>query len=501
MIFKEELSRKIREILLANQNETGDIYLVGGFIRDSLAGRVSHDYDFVLQKKSIESARKIADQLDGDFYILDKERQTARVIIHTGMKKKTLIDFSLINGGMIINDLKSRDFTINSIATHLQNMDLFIDPLGGVNDLEKKWLNPCNKNSFISDPVRVLRAVRFIQSFDLKFTSEIEKQIIQAVPFLIDISPERIRDELCQLFLLKKFIGSLGLMNRFQIIQVIFPEMLELKNVPAIPPHVYNGFDHTVKLAEYLQSLVQAISSGNGHALNPFHHHDLSFLENYQDSLNKYFFQDITPDRPVAVLIIFSALYHDIAKARINPVERKGKFLYPNHAEIGAEVTDKMLRNLALSNKERDFIVRLIRFHMIKDIPLDRDKEDINRSIYHFFKDTQETGIAACFLHLADIFAAYEDQLTKSRLQTALRTMNYFLNAWFNHYHVLIDPPMLINGEQLMARFDLQPGEIIGEYLETIKEETAAGTITNSQEALNLIDHLKREGYFGAPLF
>ena len=124
------------------------IYLVGGAVRDALLGRRIHDLDFVVERNAINTARQIANVLHADFYALDNERDTGRVIVTNADGTHMLMDFAAFRssdhlsglGKSLEDDLEGRDFTINAIALKIGEKDVFelIDPYGGEKDLKKK---------------------------------------------------------------------------------------------------------------------------------------------------------------------------------------------------------------------------------------------------------------------------------------------------------------------------------------------------------------------------
>lgn len=115
------------------------IYLVGGAVRDAMLGRVSHDLDFALSCNGIRTAKRVANALKADFYPLDPERDTGRVIVQAEDGTRTFMDFATFRGPDLEADLIGRDFTINAIAMDLHSRELH-DPLGGVVDLKDKRL-------------------------------------------------------------------------------------------------------------------------------------------------------------------------------------------------------------------------------------------------------------------------------------------------------------------------------------------------------------------------
>lgn len=484
MIFKEALLQELSEILLAKQDDLGEIFLVGGWIRDSLAERSSHDYDFVLKQHPIQAAKTVADHFGGDFYILDRERQTARALFLTAEGKKVMVDCSLLQGGSIAADISQRDFTINAIALNLEKPHTLIDPLGGIEDLSAKRLTPCSGQSMTLDPVRAIRAVRFAQSFELTISPETRQQIKSGSSRLSQISSERIRDEVFEIFSLFRFRGSLHLMDELNILPEVFPEIPPLKEVFPGEPHVHNVFNHAVRVAEIMAGLIHAAMGQERSLTNKFLNEAQAVLERYNPGVGEYFQRELTPNRNIAALSLLSALYHDSAKSIIQPVIKNNRNTYPGHAELGAQMASGRAKGLALSRVEEEFIQRLIAHHMKKEFTPVDDKANQNLFLYRFFRDAKESGVAGCILHLGDVLATYEHTLSGQRWQKALNSVEIILDAWFNRRDVVVEPARLINGDDLIAHLDIQPGKKLGELLEMVREHQVSGSITNREEAL-----------------
>jgi poly(A) polymerase len=240
---------RIREILLTNREEFGETYLIGGYVRDSLLRKLNKDLDFCVTRNALSAARRIADNFKGDYYVLDYLRGTARTLIKID-NKQIVVDVATINGENINEDLLKRDFTINAMAVDLTDIYTIIDPLNGSSDLEKRRLNPCSKESFINDPVRTLRAVRFIQSLSLGYDIKLKQTIIDGAMNLKNVSGERIREELCHIFNLPDIKKSLQLLVEFDIFRQLFPELLQLNNISSQHPHVHDAFTHTFRVTD-----------------------------------------------------------------------------------------------------------------------------------------------------------------------------------------------------------------------------------------------------------
>jgi tRNA nucleotidyltransferase (CCA-adding enzyme) len=168
------------------------VYLVGGTVRDCLLeiAKPKFDLDFVLPQDAVAIARQIANAYRAGFVVLDEARQIARVVFDRGT-----LDFALQVGDNLVDDLQRRDFTINAIAYDC-HQGCLIDPLGGIEDLERKVLKSIARANLIDDPLRLLRAYR--QAAQLNFnicdnTRETARSLAQLIG---GVSAERVQVEL-----------------------------------------------------------------------------------------------------------------------------------------------------------------------------------------------------------------------------------------------------------------------------------------------------------------
>jgi tRNA nucleotidyltransferase/poly(A) polymerase len=107
-------------------------WLVGGAVRDLLLGRDVHDWDIAVERNAIPLARAMADRLHADVYVLDAERDVARVLVDDAT-----IDFARLRDVDLDRDLASRDFTINAMAIDLDQPGRVIDRFDGQSDLDE----------------------------------------------------------------------------------------------------------------------------------------------------------------------------------------------------------------------------------------------------------------------------------------------------------------------------------------------------------------------------
>ena len=180
------------------QKQRLEAYLVGGAVRDMLLGRECHDLDFAVPREALQVARELANALGGAYYPLDEERETGRIV----MPDRNVVDVALLRGDHIEADLAARDFTINAMALppllaayHLPQLNI-IDPLNGVSDLRARLLRVVSDQTFVNDPLRLLRAVRIAGELNFTIEAYTESLIRRDAALLAQASGERVREEL-----------------------------------------------------------------------------------------------------------------------------------------------------------------------------------------------------------------------------------------------------------------------------------------------------------------
>ena len=188
----------INKIANTIQQHGGRLYLVGGAVRDFIIGIEIHDEDYCVTGLSKEEFVNLFPEchLKGKsfevFEMYGKEFALARTESKNGRGHK---DFCIKTGKNITieEDLKRRDFTINSIAKDILTGKI-IDPFDGIKDINNKLIKETSE-AFCEDPLRAYRAARFA----CKLNFDIDKNTIQLIekikPELVNLSAERVFDE------------------------------------------------------------------------------------------------------------------------------------------------------------------------------------------------------------------------------------------------------------------------------------------------------------------
>jgi tRNA nucleotidyltransferase (CCA-adding enzyme) len=188
------------------QSQGQSLYLVGGVVRDLLLGRTNLDLDLVIEGNAIELARKLNEIKQGKL-ITHPRFGTAklqwgkwRVDLATARSETYVKPGALprVKPSSLSSDLFRRDFTINTMAVHLNpgHYGELIDPHGGIIDLERRLIRVLHEKSFIDDATRIWRGLRYEQRLSFQLETNTLQLLNRDIPMLDTISADRIRYEL-----------------------------------------------------------------------------------------------------------------------------------------------------------------------------------------------------------------------------------------------------------------------------------------------------------------
>ncbi|MBF0321128.1 MAG: CBS domain-containing protein [Nitrospirae bacterium] len=233
---------KILQTAAEVAEETGvTAYLVGGSVRDLLRGEQNLDIDIVIEGSGIGFASALGKILKGK--VKTHERfQTAKIF---EIKAYDCDDFSIdiatarteyyespaalphIEMSSIKKDLYRRDFTINTLAVYLNKRDFgrLIDFFGAQRDLKERTIRVLHNLSFIEDPTRAYRAMRFSERFDFRISKHTERLIKTAIRLNLfeKLSGTRLYDELLLIFMEADPIKALKRLDRYKLLSAIHP--------------------------------------------------------------------------------------------------------------------------------------------------------------------------------------------------------------------------------------------------------------------------------------
>jgi putative nucleotidyltransferase with HDIG domain len=470
-------------------------WLVGGAVRDTLLGRAVHDWDIAVERDAIPLARATANRLAADIYVLDAERDTARVLID-GMT----IDFAGLRGVTLETDLAARDFTINAMAIDLDQPDRVIDLFDGAGDLAAGVVRAISESSLTSDPVRLLRAVRQAAALSIAIDPQTARWIETHAGLIEQASAERIRDELIKTLIEPGFADQVLLLEAFDLLAHVLPEVAALKGVTQSPPHHWDVFEHTRRVIDALELIgtrllgfAQADETAIMLPVIPALAWDglILTLSPFTDGLRQHLKQyDISAERSRWNTLKWAALLHDIAKPATRTVDESGRIRFFEHEDVGAQLAADRLASLKFSSDEIARVGGIIRAHMrphhLAEAPLTR------RAIYRYFRDCGDYGVDVLLLSLADHLATHGPEVDRQRWVDRLGLIDELLAAYFAQHAEVVAPPPVLNGDEVMQELNLKPGKLIGAVLEAVREAQAAGEVKTKAEALTLARQVTR---------
>jgi len=473
-------------------------YVVGGIIRDSLLGRQTNDVDIAVNGNALNIARLVAEDLNGKFVLLDRANSIARVILFEKERQEDIpqdvksggtewhLDFSSFSGD-IESDLARRDFTINAMATELNRFVTastgkrsqlkLIDPFSGEKDLANKVVRAVSQQIFESDTARLLRAVRLAVELDFTIEPETEDLIRHHSQSITKVAGERVREELLRLLSLPKAAQHLHYLDSLGLLLALVPELAESKGVSQPTVHFWDVFEHSVQTVAAVEFLMRENDWEYGHE-------EILAAAPWSDLIDQHLSQEISSGSNHKVLLKLGGIFHDIAKPRTKSIDDTGRARFLGHPKQGAAITANILERLRFSNKEINLVQNLVYYHL-RPVQMANDGLPTQRAIYRYFRDTGDAGIDILLLALADHLASRGPLMTTKEWKEHCQLADYILSE-HEKQQVAILPVKLIDGNDLISTFGLNPGSLIGELLALVHESQASGEITTREEALAL---------------
>jgi poly(A) polymerase len=318
-----------RELADRLQEAGHECYLVGGTVRDAFLGASSPDVDLATDAPP-DVVRDVLDGwaehvwLQGAWFGtvgvekggLRLEVTTYRGDAYRPESRKPTVTFAK----RIEEDLARRDFTINAMALRLPD-PVFVDPFGGAADLHARRLRTpaAPEVSFEADPLRMLRAVRFVAAFGLEPSSELVAAMAALRHRLEIVSPERIRDELCRLLGVPDPTPGLWLLCDTKLADEFLPEL------------------NAMRLEQ-----------------DPVHTH--------KDVL-AHTFAVVASTDPGHLRVRLAALFHDVGKPKTRSIGPDGVSFH-HHEVVGARMTEERMRALRFSKEMVHDVARLVYLHL-----------------------------------------------------------------------------------------------------------------------------------------
>jgi len=350
-----------------------------------------------------------------------------------------------------------------------------IDPFNGCEDLDRGIIRSVREEAFGEDAIRLLRAVRLAAELGFHIERDTGTQIRQYAHLITDIAGERVREELLRLLVVPGSGRFVKYLNELGLLMAVLPELAVTKGIKQPREHFWDVLDHSLEMVIAVDFLLRQ---------GDWEHADGELLTTvpWSAELAEHFERRVSSGSTGATLLRLAALLHDIAKPQTRTVEPDGRMRFLGHAREGASLVAAILERLRFSTKETRLVETMVKYHL-RPMQMSQDGLPTHRAVYRYFRDTGEVGIDTLFLNLADHLATRGPHLDRAGWQEHTRIVDYLLQQYYEQQSQ-VRPVKLIDGHDLINIFGLNPGPLLGELLESVREAQAAGEVTTREEAI-----------------
>ena len=473
-------------------------YLVGGAVRDALMGKEAGDIDVTVNSDAGMTGRLIADELGGYLAHVDERLHVARVALDEA-DWSGYIDIAEMRGGSIICDLRRRDFSINAMAVPLNSASKcvpvpeIVDPFGGQRDLEDGVLRMVSADALDEDPVRMMRGARLATQFEFSVEPHTAGAIRCRASAICDAPPERVRGELMRLLQAGNAYFGVRLIDDLGLLCALIPELEEAKGVTQPKEHYWDVFNHLVEAVGWVDAMF-AEESQDEFPLN-----DLPQF----DGMREYFSDHMSDGFDRRTFLKLTALLHDISKPSTKTIEDSGRIRFFGHHTEGAEVSRSILNRLRFSRSAVGHVAEMVRQHLRPRQMAEKGMMPTRRAMYRYYRNVGDVALDTLYLNTADYLAARGPMLEAGEWREHCRLIRHILDAGSSSHgeelgESLKTLPKLVSGYDIIERFALEPGRMIGTLLEEVREAQASGDVKTKEQALELVRASIERGGNGA---
>ena len=434
------------------------LFLVGGYIRDLLLGAHRQDYDLSLPREAFSFIPVIEEALGLHFFKIGKEE--LGIATYRFMRSDLSIDLTLFQGRTIDEDLRRRDFTMNAIAFSLRDKT-FHWVEGALDDVEKRVIRAVTPQSIDQDPLRMLRAIRYLSTLDgFELNGNLADEITLKKNQIETIPGERIKMEIDRILLSPRRNLGMNMLSESSLLLTLLPELRGLEPLGQGEYHHLNVLSHTLLALDRL-----SWASGWLHARTQ----EIAFSEEDRLSLS------------------YAALFHDLGKQDTYFKNEAGRIHFYDHEAHSCRLAEGIMERFRFSNSMRTKVLQLIKNHM---------------RILNFSEETKDAALRRLVNQMGDltpllvIFTLADKEASRGILSVprdavveshCLRVMDLF------QQEEIVHPPPLITGRDVMA-LGHSPGPRVGHILNVIRERQVVGEIRTREEALKVL----KEEYCGS---
>lgn len=412
-----------------------DAYMVGGTVRDTILGVEPVDIDLTTPYQIVDVESKLRSS-SLETWRIEKDPQVVGVK-YLGRK----VEIATFRGQTIEEDLEHRDFTINSIAVGEKGL---VDPYRGVDDISNRLIRSSSPHSrFGEDPLRMLRAIRFISTLGFRIEDSTRNTIVEYAHSILNTARERRFSELTKLLVGKHVKPALELLFQTRLLGYVLPEL-------------------------YPITMLQRTEINNTKDL--------------------WYHTKVVVNKSVARPVVrWAALLHDIAKPQTMLKLDKVHFL--QHDFLGAELVDGLLRRLKSSASFRESVKGLVALHQrVGDVVSRRNNPPV--SINALRRLARDCDDRRCSLDdLIELFAADCSSGRREVVERQRAHAELLRSALADMREEDLRPKLPKGiGQSIIDHFKLRPGPEVGVIRKRLEELLINGLISNDMTHLEMFE-------------
>ena len=462
----QTLTNKIQKDSILNNLASffdNEIYVVGGTVRDFLMGKISYDRDLIVVDEDAKSfSQKVAEFFDGVFIPLDEENKIYRIVLKD---KKNFLDITNPIGGNLEEDIMRRDITINAVAVNIKTGEIPSFCEFGIQDLQNKIIREIKEENFTDDPLRMLRVYRFYANLGFEISPELLNITKKHASLINKPAKERIEYELMKLFDGEFVAQALLKMDESEILEIIFPFVKELKQVPPNLHHHLDLFNHSIETVNQVQKFYE---------ISP---------KEVQEHLKKVDFGGFSR----LAHLKLAALMHDIGKFSTWTIEPDtGRHRFIKHEDVGAKLAIPILKKMCFSNKQIDYISYIIKKHMYPTAVVSAPELN-DKVMMRYVRKSADNAIDTIIIAKADRVSAQGPEITKELVEENITLLDKLLQFYLNTKETLAPLPKLLDGREVMSILNINPSPVLGKILNELHEAQISGDVLTKDDAVRFI--------------
>ena len=430
-----------------------ECYVVGGYVRDLFLERPSNDIDVVVVGSGIQVASELKAILGKKAHLsVFRNFGTAQVkykhteVEFVGARRESYSHDSrkpVVEDGTLEDDQNRRDFTINALAVCLNKARFgeLVAPFGGVDDLWDGIIRtPLDPDvTFSDDPLRMMRCVRFATQLNFFIDDETFEALERNAERIKIISGERIEEELNKIMMTSTPSKGFIDLYRCGLLQIILPELVAL----------------------------DVVETRNGRAHKNNFYHTLEVLDNICKHTDNLWLR-------------WSALLHDVGKAKCKRWDSVAGWTFHNHNYVGAKMVPNIFRRLKLPmDSKMKYVQKQVDLHMRPIVIADEEVTD--SAVRRLMNDAGED--------IDDLMTLCEADITSKNVARKQRFLDNFRivreklkDLKERDYKRLLQP--CIDGNEIMDMFHLKPSREVGVLKQTLKDAVLDNKVANEREPL-----------------